>query len=74
VNVWVANNYFKVNTDNGLCDEHCDKCLYGLDDQWVRGNINRDIHIAANRVILYNRRNGHGLCYLKLKWVDNSMQ
>jgi len=27
VNVWVANNYFKVNTDNGLCDEHCDQCL-----------------------------------------------
>jgi len=74
VNVWVANNYFKVNTDNGLCEEHCDKCLYGLNDQYTTGSINRDIHIGVNRVIYRASRRGHGLCYLRLKWVDNSMQ
>lgn len=70
VNVWVANHYFKVSSNLGLCEENCDKCLYGLNGQYTTGSINQDIDIAVNRVIYRSSRNGHGLCYVKLKWVE----
>lgn len=72
INVWIANHYLKVANDGGrLCERNCNKCLFGLNGQITPGSINQDIHVAANRVISGSYRNGYGLCFFKMSWVNS---
>ena len=70
----IGNGYLKVTNDNGLEDENCDECLWGLagqDDKRARGKADEDIHVAINRVVSTSGRSGYGVCFLKMKWVNN---
>lgn len=66
--VFVANNYFRIQNDQGFDVEECHRCGFALNGQDPDDRYNT-LYMAFNDDIQGKHSNAYGVCHVKIHWV-----